>query len=114
MLNYPFLIKFITIGLTSLFMITGCAAGINVSSTASTITEGSSEDGGGLPGSPTTTFSPSGGGSGSAIVTSPGGLTVFVRTSATAFRGSDEGQNISISDPFLEAGINAVQQKVTQ
>ena len=102
-----FILKIMIVGLTSLMMITGCTAGLRLNPDGSTREEGTTGDGG-LPGSPITPFSLTGDTSGAAIVTSPGGLTVFVRTGATAFTGNYDSENISISDPFLEAGIDSV------
>ena len=74
--------------------------------------DGGTVPAGGLPGSPTTpVVTISGAGSG---IVSTANMTLFIRTSATSFRGGIQGDNIQITDPILESGIDRVLGSVSR
>lgn len=103
----------LTLGLFIVFLVSGCGTGITLRGTEPSGTEReTTEPSGGLPGTPTTpVVTTSGAGSG---IVSTANLTLFVRTSATSFRGGVQGETMQIADPILESGIDRVWESVSR
>jgi hypothetical protein len=103
----------LAVGLFIVFLVSGCGTGITLRGTEPPGTEtGETGPAGGLPGTPTTpVVTTSGAGSG---IVSTANLTLFIRTSATSFRGGVQGETMQITDPILESGIDRVLESVSR